>query len=434
MSITDQESLREQPHSSPSPADPKRLMGPVRPAERIEVVDVLRGLAIFGMFVVNMSHDLPWAYMFVDNSPGAPVLPEVLVLETLGKGKFFALFAFFFGFGFAIQGDRAMERGVGFTLVALRRMIVLLAIGIVFSLFVPWGILIGYALMGFVLIMIPRSLSPRVLLLGATACFVLYQAFTAVGYSTSTPAQDSAEERLAIQERRQVVSTRRERAVQSYLTGTVGEIVELHARTLQRRFSSWGLYVGLLGGQLPLMLLGMYTWRRRVFQDISGNIRFFRKVFWWGLGLGVVGMTIHRWFSHILVDPPFPRVLDFIGEGLWEIGAPAMGFSYAAAIVLLTQRDTWVRRFKFLAAVGRLSFSNYIFCGFIFTFVFYGYGLGLYADLGPLAGALLAILIFPIHILWSAWWLRHFRFGPIEWLWRTLTYGKPQPMRTAAKS
>lgn len=74
-------------------------MGPVRPAERIEVVDVLRGLAIFGMFVVNMSHDLPWAYMFVDNSPGAPVLPEVLVLETLGKGKFFALFAFFFGFG-----------------------------------------------------------------------------------------------------------------------------------------------------------------------------------------------------------------------------------------------------------------------------------------------------------------------------------------------
>ncbi len=112
---------------------PGPALRPVSASERIEVIDVLRGLSILGMFVVNMSHDLPWGWRFIDNRLGAPVLPEVLVLETLGKGKFFALFAFLFGLGFAIQADRARARGISATLLHVRRMLALLVIGVAFA-------------------------------------------------------------------------------------------------------------------------------------------------------------------------------------------------------------------------------------------------------------------------------------------------------------
>jgi uncharacterized protein len=107
--------------------------------------------------------------------------------------------------------------------------------------------------------------------------------------------------------------------------------------------------------------------------------------------------------------------------------------SYAAAITLLVQREGWKKRLAPLAAVGRLALSNYLFQTLVAVLIFYSYGFGLWGKVGPLGGAVMALLIFPFQILLSLWWLRHFRFGPAEWFWRSLTYGKLQPMRVAAR-
>ena len=125
-----------------------------------------------------------------------------------------------------------------------------------------------------------------------------------------------------------------------------------------------------------------------------------------------------------------PGVLvNLLGDMLWRVGAPALSFFYASAILLLFQRTAWQRHLAPLAAVGRTALSNYLLQSVICTTIFYSYGFGLYGRIGQPAGVALTFLIFALQIPVSVWWLRHFRFGPVEWLWRTLTYGKLQPMR-----
>ena len=106
-----------------------------------------------------------------------------------------------------------------------------------------------------------------------------------------------------------------------------------------------------------------------------------------------------------------------------------MSSFYASTIILLTQDEAWRRRLAPLAAVGRMALSNYLLQSLICTTIFYSYGLALFCKVGPSLGLLLTIVIFLIQIPLSVWWLRRFQFGPIEWLWRSLTYWQLQPMR-----
>jgi len=116
---------------------------------------------------------------------------------------------------------------------------------------------------------------------------------------------------------------------------------------------------------------------------------------------------------------------------LWFVGTPALSFSYAAAIIFLVQKEVWMKRLAPLAAIGRMALTNYLLMSLIFTTMFFGYGLGFYGQVGPALNVVLTLLIYSFQVALSVWWLRHFRFGPVEWLWRTLTYGQLQSMRTA---
>jgi uncharacterized protein len=111
------------------------------------------------------------------------------------------------------------------------------------------------------------------------------------------------------------------------------------------------------------------------------------------------------------------------------VGAPPLTFFYVSTLILLFQREEWQRRLRPIACVGRMALTNYLLQSVICTTIFYSYGGGLYAGIGPLAGLALTVAIFLAQIPFSMFWLSRFRFGPMEWLWRTLTYGKLQPMR-----
>jgi len=97
----------------------------------------------------------------------------------------------------------------------------------------------------------------------------------------------------------------------------------------------------------------------------------------------------------------------------------------------LAQREAWKKRLAPLGAVGRLALSNYLLQSLVCTTIFYSYGLGLFGKVGPALGLALTVLIFALQIPLSVWWMKRFRFGPAEWLWRTLTYGRLQPMRVS---
>ena len=130
-------------------------------------------------------------------------------------------------------------------------------------------------------------------------------------------------------------------------------------------------------------------------------------------------------------DPSPTSVMQNVGRMCLLFAAPAMSFFYASTIILLTQGEAWRRRLAPLAAVGRMALSNYLLQSLICTMIFYSYGLALFCKVRPSLGLLLTIIICLIQIPLSVWWLRRFQFGPIEWLWRSLTYWQRQPMRVS---
>jgi uncharacterized protein len=123
-----------------------------------------------------------------------------------------------------------------------------------------------------------------------------------------------------------------------------------------------------------------------------------------------------------------PPQCDLIAVFAFSIAAPALAFFYGSSLVLLAQRAGLRRLLQPLAAVGRTALSNYLLQSVIGTTLFYGYGLGLYAVWGPAADLPLALAIFLLQAVASSLWLKPFRLGPAEWVWRSMTYRKIQPM------
>lgn len=421
--------------SAPAFALPIPQIAPVTPAERIGVIDILRGWALFGILLVNMTDDLPWDYLLSRQWTGSAERVAYHLIEVFAQEKFYTLFSFLFGFGFALQMGRAESRGASFVPLYSRRLLSLYLFGLVQILLVSSSQLSIYALLGFLLLLFRRR-ALRAVLIAAFACLLILPARQAV--TTAIREQHRADPRAA----QQMVREEADQATEDrnweqqdfriHSQGTFAEITAWHAPRIVRPHLSfpWVVSWGMLAMEFPLLLLGFYVGRRGFFENIPAHLPLIRKVMWWGLGLGLVGCSIGHIFRQFS-NPAWPSLTRPLAELLWAIGAPALCFFYASGIVLLTQRERWKRRLAPLSAVGRLALSNYVFLWLVDMFLFYSYGLGLFGKFGRLTGLALVFVIFPLQVLWSRWWLRRFRFGPAEWLWRTLTYGQRQPMRAS---
>jgi uncharacterized protein len=210
----------------------------------------------------------------------------------------------------------------------------------------------------------------------------------------------------------------------------LAELFRMQARQtirLQGPLAAW-LYLYTLGR----LLVGYAAGRSRLFHDVEERLPFFRKLFGWGLGLGLVGtpvMALHRVLrtrgAHL---PPAVELALVAPE---EIGVVALTAAYLAALVLLMQRPAWQRRLTILAPVGQTALTSYLSQSLICGLVFYGWGLDLMGRVGPALCIPLAVAIFAAQIVASRLWLTHFRYGPFEWVWRSLTHGM-QPIRRSA--
>jgi len=143
-----------------------------------------------------------------------------------------------------------------------------------------------------------------------------------------------------------------------------------------------------------------------------------------------VGLACNLLFVSVSASPNLvpSSYYDLATRGARTIGGPALCLFYISAIVLLVRRRAWQQRLAPLVAVGRMALSNYLFQSVVCTLIFYGYGLGIYGNLGPAITLILTIIIYRAQIGLSDWWLERYRFGPVEWVWRSLTYGKLQSL------
>lgn len=419
----------------PAPTIAAPAIGPVSGAERIEAIDILRGIAILGILVVNMGlfslPEVPMRELWPNALDGTV---DRLTL-FLAQEKFKTLFSFLFGLGLVVQMMRAEARGGRFLPLYARRLGILFLLGILHFLFLWDGdILHDYALIACVVLLFRQRalntllasaaafLSVAVLFYGLMTYYAVTReappAVTAwISYETGVDDPATATTEISTEELDEY-----DRVVAH---GTYAELVALRARELPRDLSpdTDDAYV------IALFLLGVYAGRRRLFQDPAAHRPFLRRVQRWGALVGIVANAAFA--AGGSYDPAPTSVPENLGRLCLLVGAPALTLSFAATIILLAEDEVWRRRLAPLAAVGRTALSNYLLQSVICTTLFYGYGLGLFGKVRPSLGLLLTLGIFLVQVPLSAWWLRRFRFGPVEWLWRSATYWRLQPMRLA---
>jgi uncharacterized protein len=407
-------------------------MQPISPQERIATIDILRGFALFGILLVNMNlfgHPAYLVAMELLEWRGLADRVASLLIRFFAEGKFYSTFSFLFGFGFAMQMARAEARGTRFLPLYLRRLSVLLLIGLAHAYLLWVGdILVLYAVLGLLLLLFRRRAS-RTLLTWVVIMLSIPIVLNAglLGLTELGRAAPGGEEMLAQVFAGQEASYRAaaEQALRAYGQGSFTEIA---AQRVRDNLFMYTVIIFIIPNIFAMFLLGMYAGRRGFFQNIPDHLLLFRRVRTWGLVLGLVGNLIYVWSREVApISQPTP--VGLIGYLAYALGGPALSLFYISAITLLAQNLVWKQRLAPLASVGRMALSNYIFQTLVCTTLFYSYGLGWYGRVGPALGLVLTVAIYAVQVPLSVWWLRRFQFGPLEWLWRSLTYLRWQPLR-----
>jgi len=408
-------------------------LAPIQPAERIQIVDILRGFALFGILFVNMTiFSQPMQAIVLPADPNLPFYDRAALwlIHALGEGKFYALFSLLFGLGLTLQMERIEGRGGRFVPLYARRLLVLLGIGLVHAFLIWMGdILILYALLGFLLILF-RKARPRTLLIWVVILIALPLLFSAaatalIAWASNFPEATSQIEQSFAQTEAAFVSDL-QRAAQVY---THGDFAAITAQRVSDYFGIGMTGFAVMGfNVMAMFLLGVYFGKRGFFKNLPENQGLFRKLLLWGLLIGLTGNLL---YATLII--PISRIYQtwtlWLATTGQTVGAPLLMLAYVSALCLLALSPGWGKRLRVLAPVGQMALTNYLMQSIICTLIFYGYGLGLFGKVGHAAGIALAIAIYLLQIPFSHWWMKRFYYGPAEWLWRSLTYLKPQPFR-----
>ncbi len=406
-------------------------LGPTKPQERIDLLDVLRGVALLGILTVNMALFANPAQYVVTPLAQERGLDAVVLwaIRWLAEGKFYALFSLLFGLGFTLQLARAEARGRRFGPVYLRRTGVLLVFGVLHGLLLWVGdILAIYAVLGLALLLF-RKMRLRRVLIWAVILILLPTLFIAASFGLiAAGSQDPAvavEIQAQLDAQTAAMQAQVAEAYTVYGQGSYGEITAQRARDL---LFMWQMTLFIMPNILGMFLVGAYLGRRGILADPAAYQPLLRRLLVWG---GGVGLVLNGVYATLIGDlsrtqPSGPLLIATVSQA---VGAPLLMLAYVAGLALLWLRPAWQTRLRTFAPAGRMALTNYLMQSVICTLIYYGYGLGLFGQVGAALGLLLTLAIFAVEVVWSRWWLARFRFGPVEWLWRTLTYLRGQPMR-----
>jgi uncharacterized protein len=384
---------------------------PIAPSERIGTIDILRGLALFIVLMINTATEFRVSIFeqFLPSAKSAAMADQISGAFVLGlHTKGFILFSFLFGVGLAIQFERLAGNDRRLALM-VRRLAILMAMGVA-HLFLIWNgdILTEYAVVG--LAALPLLYGPRWLLAAASALsLALYLASPWLPPPISFP--DSA-----------WIAHHVERARQVYGDGSFMQILAFRIDEVR---SIAPLHVYVLPRTLGLFLLGAWVWRTNFFRPTAPR-RFLAVAAWIMLALGA-WMTVAATNGDVL-----GWHLHWQGRALFQsLAQLVLAAGYGAGIVVLAEHVRGRKLVGWAGPLGRMAFTNYIAQSVILSCIFYGFGLALFGRLSVAQSIAVAIVIYAAQAAFSAWWLRRFRFGPIEWLWRSLMYGELQSGKPA---
>lgn len=433
---------------------PVSAIDPISATERYAPMDILRGVAIFGILVMNIyGFAMPFA-----------AYSNPLVLggtDPLNMGiwffthiffdqKFLAIFSMLYGAGIAMLTERALQRGVKATGIFYRRSFWLLVIGFLHGQLLWFGdILFGYAATGMLMYLF-RNRRPRTLIIIALLWLPVAPLLTYTGgifmhkmqgQAVALEARQEAGETLTEEEQELLVGWGETASMMAPTEEDIAEDLEVyrgdyagileHRSPLVAMFQIQGLFFYILWRAGGLMLIGMALLKTGVLKG-HATAGFYKKMMLFGYGLGLPIMVFSAWNMHAHGFEPL--WMFQIGMTPNYFASILVGLGHIGLVFTLHKAGVFDALFRRFAAVGRMAFTNYLAHSLIMTSIFYGYGLGLYGDLPRATQMLFALALIAAQLVYSPWWLSRFRFGPAEWLWRSLTYWRRQPMRTAEGS
>ena len=405
--------------------DPATTAPPVAPRERIVVLDVLRGFALLGMILVhfhsyaNTFHDLPGH----DRTSLESAISWGVWL--LVENKAYATFAFLFGVGFAVQLRRSEHPGAGFVPFYLRRLLVLALIGLCAHAMFGFAVLFGYAYRGLWLLPM-RRWSTRSLVAAA-----LVSAMALGLYETGLRVRDWAalgrDRAIAASEARDRAFVERARSVRANLNAAEEQssyLITVRARLGDMAWHYTQLFFIFPSSIMTLILLGMVALRCRIFEEP----RRWTRVITGFMVFGVIAWATARWLLPLWNGTSTSAwLLQAVRYGLGLANDQWLALTYIGGLVLLVAyRPAWLPRLESFAWVGRMALTNYLFQIVVLDVLFAGYALNL--DIRETWVIPATLLLFGAEIVLSRSWLGRFRFGPVEWLWRSLSYGRRQSL------
>jgi len=425
----------------------------VSAAERIQAIDAVRGFALLGILLMNI---VAWAMHFaayddptVAGGATGANLWMWTISHVLVEGKMRALFSMVFGAGIILFTSRLEARGAGVTAADLyyRRTLWLMAFGMV-HVYLLWvgEILYPYALCGLALFPF-RTLRPRSLLLIAAALMILMSGVSVWTVFDNRATRDEGLEAIRLEKEGKVLDEDQKSAKQDYeewleMVRPAPEDIEKDREGFGGGFLEVMVYrAGFVWDFVhanpyyspwhwdiwAMMLVGMALFKL----GIIGGTRSNRFYLWLAVTAGAIGVGVNAFSAWNYIVTRWDPVRRGYFSTTYDLGRLAVAVGYMSLIILMVRIDSLPWLTSRLAAVGRTAFSNYVLQSVICSTVFYGYGFGLYGRLQRYELMYVVVPIWVAQLIISPIWLRHFRFGPLEWCWRSLTYWKRQPFRIA---
>ncbi|HTF18460.1 MAG TPA: DUF418 domain-containing protein [Chryseolinea sp.] len=395
---------------------------PIAERERTGVVDALRGFALLGVLLANLISFVvfPMPKAVIEQASAGPLNHYYELLVTIFiDNKFVTLFSLLFGYGFGVLMDRVAAKGIDATTFYFRRMAILFALGFV-HIFFWWGeILHIYSICGLLMLFF-RNAGNRSLL--ASAAFLLLVPYIAIRYlmiqlKAFDPAISEA-----------IYAHYLEDSLRPGLSSVLVANWNVHLYIYVQCIYEWVE----LTQALSKFLMGYWVLRVGILTDLRVNRLLIKRALYVCGAVAVIYTMETAWFN--IMHPKINgTAIKLLIGGANRIGILSLSLTYACLISLWYDRRSGSRILKGFRFVGMMSLTNYLTHTVIYVILLHGIGWGMMGKLSIIETLYIGLFIYPIQVAISVYWLKRYRYGPVEWVWRQLSYGKHFPIRKPAR-
>jgi uncharacterized protein len=432
--------------------DQRVSFAPVEESERIRALDSLRGFALLGILLMNIvamgvypsAYDNPTVY---GGSTGANLWVWV-VLHVLAEGKMRCLFSMVFGASVMLLTTRLEKRGDSAD-IYYRRTLWLLLFGVAHA-FLLWlgDILYPYALCALALYPFRKLPAKTLLWIGAIVVVGGVGVSVFGGFHTRNLIRDGRAAESAVA-RGDKLDDKQQDAKKAYDEWKKGN--QPDAATIKKDADEWrgnplhvigirATYVAGYEHNTPyygfaswdiwsMMLIGMALFKLGVL-TAERSAGFYAKLALIGYGIGI---PLNSYTAWVIIKNHFDPVISGFTGTTYDLGRLTVGLGHLGLVLWMVRVGALKRLMGLLASVGQMAFSNYILQSVLTAFFFTGYGFKMYGRLERYQLYYVVLAVWVVNLVWSPIWLKYYRFGPLEWCWRSLTYWRRQPMRRATE-